>query len=62
MQLATLFLQATTGALQNFDHSFKLQANLGDVEGLIVLHTNMGLIELDLGDLAEAEARLRSGH
>jgi hypothetical protein len=42
-------------ALDYFNLSYRLQANLGDVEGLIILRTNMGLIEMDLGNLERSE-------
>jgi tetratricopeptide (TPR) repeat protein len=48
-------------ALQHFQRSMELHATLGDVEGTISLHSNMGLLMTDMGQPEEARQHLELG-
>jgi tetratricopeptide (TPR) repeat protein len=45
-------------ALQNFQHSVDLHGRLNDVEGVLNLHANIGLLQTDMGNLEEARHHL----
>ena len=49
------------GATDAYSESLALYQGLGDRSGIELLHTNLGYLAYNQGDLAQADAQLRDG-